>query len=150
MLSKPHSFTSAAQSRVPQSNGKDDVGDDVDDDLNEPPAHVKSVRDGLLDFNHFLGLQAVMLVLGDDDAGKDDEDGIPLSAYKPDGMTRSQREREREFVESAHALVKGAQIIECGHHKDKWQRLFQSVLTERMDIAGESKYVHRPRDSNSG
>ena len=51
------------------------------EDLSKLPAHVRSVRDGLLDFDRFMGLQAAMLIVEEND-----EDTIPLSAYKLDGV----------------------------------------------------------------
>jgi hypothetical protein len=99
------------------------------------PAHVNSVREGLLDFDHFLGLQAGMLIDNDTD-----EEVIPLSAYKPDAATGSQRAREREFVESAQALVKDAESAEC---REDWKKVFRRISTERVGIAHNSRYVEQ-------
>ncbi|KAH7314340.1 hypothetical protein BKA65DRAFT_571639 [Rhexocercosporidium sp. MPI-PUGE-AT-0058] len=74
MSSKPHSSSGSDQREAPQGSEKDDM---EDEDLSKLPAHVQSVRDGLLDFDHFVGLQAAMLI-----AEETDEDVIPLSAYK--------------------------------------------------------------------
>ena len=108
MSSKTSTSEATCRRAVHQPGGKSDVDNE---DFSELPFHVQSVREGLLDFNHFLGLQATMLGAGEDD----DEDSIPLSAYKPDGATESQRAREREFMESAQDLVKGARSANnCG------------------------------------
>ncbi len=42
---------------------------------------------------------------------REEEDAIPLSAYKPDGMSKSERARECELVESAQSLAAYAQSI---------------------------------------
>src|SRR6476469_5000233 len=94
---KPHSSPSYNPHDAPQGNEKDDV---EDEDLSELPIHLQSVRYGLLDFNHFMGLQAALLI-----AEENDEDLIPLSAYKPDGIGKLEQAREIEFVESAQNLA---------------------------------------------
>lgn len=98
-----------------------------DRDLNELPLHIESVREGLLDFDHFLGLQAAMLVSGDEV-----EDSVPFSAYKPDGETESQRGREMGFVESAQYLVENVRKSEKGR---EWKVLIRKWMKERVDSA---------------
>jgi hypothetical protein len=73
-------------------------------------------------------------------SGENEEDPIPLSAYKPDGATESLRASEIEFVESAQALSKGAQKAET---REDWQRLLQTVLTGRLDNAQNSWYFNQ-------
>jgi hypothetical protein len=114
MPSEPHSTRSAGRRRVTQLGEKDDVREK---NLSKLPAHVKSVQDGLLDFNHFVGLQAAMLAMGDEETGDNDENCIPLSAYKTDGVAESQRAMDREFVQTARVLAKGAQSINFGPHE---------------------------------
>jgi hypothetical protein len=109
---------------------------DVEDQgLSSIPAHVNIVKDGLLDFNRFLGLEATMLVLGDEKSGEDDGDVIPLCAYKTDGLKASQRAREREFLENAKELAEGAQRLESGFVEDggEWRTLFRNAVTNRKD-----------------
>jgi len=53
-----------------------------------------------------------------------------LSAYKSDGATESLWAREKEFVESAEALSKGAQKAET---LEDWRVLLRTVLTGRID-----------------
>jgi hypothetical protein len=130
----PNSSRSAASRRIFHPGKGKDVGDQ---DLESLPAHVNTVIDGLLDFNHFLGLEATMLVLK---SGEDDEDVIPLSAYKTDGLKASQRAREREFLENAQGLAEGAQRLEIGFsHHSEWQKLFQNVVTSRNDDVNYSR-----------
>lgn len=109
--------------------------DTEDQGLSSVPAHVNMVKDGLLDFNHFLGLEATMLVLSDEKSDGDDGDDIPLFAYKTDGLKVSERAREREFLENAKELAEGAQRLESGLVGDggKWRTLFRNAVTSRMD-----------------
>ncbi len=99
MSSKPPASPGPDQRKAPQSSEKHDM---EDDDISRLPAHLKSIRDGFLDFNHFIGLQAAMLI-----AEETNEDIIPLSAYKPDGVGKLERAREFDFVESAQRLAAG-------------------------------------------
>ena len=126
MSSKPHSSPTSDQSAATQGSEKDDV---EGEDLSELPAHIQSVIDGLLDFNHFIGLQAAMLI-----AEEKDEDVIPLSAYKPDCVGKLEQARESEFVESAQRLVADAQSVDA-QNRYEWYKLFRSVMTGRMDSA---------------
>ena len=137
MPSEPSASEEAGQRGVRQPDGKDNAEDEVED-LSKLPTHVESVRDGLLDFYHFLGLQAVMLALEGEDAGEINEDAIPLSAYKPDGVTELQRAREMLFMKSAQVLLKGARSAE---YREEWQILIRTVVTERVDSAHNSRYV---------
>lgn len=123
MSSKPHSSLGSDQRGASQGDEKNDV---EDEDLSKFPAHLQSVRDGLLDFNHFMGLQAAMLIAGED------EDVIPLSAYKPDGVGKLERARESEFVESAQGLAAYAQSVDAQDGYE-WHKLFRAVMTGRMD-----------------
>jgi hypothetical protein len=127
MSSKLHSSPGSDQREAPQGSGKDDVGNE---DLSKLPAHIQSVRDGLLDFNHFMGLRAAMLI-----AEEKDEDVIPLSAYKPDGLGKSERARESEFVESAQHLAAYAQSVDAQDGYE-WHKLFRAIMTGRMDSTG--------------
>jgi len=72
-----------------------------------------------------MGLQAAMLI------GGEEKDVIPLSAFKPDGMSKSERARECELVESAQILAAHAQSIDaedgCECHKP-----FRAVMTGRI------------------
>ena len=124
MSSEPESSHGPDQRRAPQSGEKHNM---EDDDISKLPAHLQSIRDGLLDFNHFIGLQAAMLI-----TEETNEDIIPLSAYKPDGVGKLERARESEFAESAQRLAAGAQSIDV---KDgfEWQKLFRAVMIGRMD-----------------
>jgi hypothetical protein len=124
MSSKPHSSPGCDQHEAPQGSEKDDV---EDEDLSKLPVHLQSVRDGLLDFNHFMGLQAALLIVEEKD-----EDFIPLSAYKPDGVGKLERERESEFIESAQHLAAYAKSIDTQDGYE-WHKLFRSVMTGRMD-----------------
>jgi hypothetical protein len=124
-----------------QPGDEDDV---ADEHLDKLPAHVESVKEGLLNFHHFLGLQAAMLALENEGAGGEEEDTIPLYAYKPDGANESQRAREREFVQSAQLLARVAQSIEhehCGLDANVWQRLLQTTLADKVDNDQKSGYV---------
>ena len=132
MLLDVNSLRSAKSDRI-FCSGKDM---DVDDqDLSSIPAHVSIVKDGLLDFNRFLGLEAIMLVLGDEESSEDDRDVIPLCAYKTDGLKTSQRAREREFLENAKQLAEGAQRLgsEFAEDGDEWRTLFRNIITNRID-----------------
>jgi len=125
-------------SRSAKSHGISHPGKDKDvegQDLASLPAHVNIVKDGLLDFNRFLGLEAAMLVLGDEKSSEDHGDGIPLCAYKTDGLKASQRAREREFLENAQELAEGAQRLESGFAQDggEWRTLFRNIVTNRKD-----------------
>ena len=124
MSSKLRSSLGSDQREAPQGSGKDGV---EDEDLSNLPAHIQSVRDGLLDFNHFIRLQAAILI-----AEEKDEDVIPLSAYKPDGVGKSERARESEFVESAQHLAAYAQSADPQDGYE-WHKLFRAVMTGRMD-----------------
>lgn len=126
MFSKPHSYSGYDQREASQGSEKDDM---EDEDLSNVPAHVQSVRDGLLDFNHFMGLQAAMLI-----AEEKDEDDIPLSAYKPDGVGKLERARESEFVENAQRLAACAQNVDA-HDEYEWHKLFRAIMTGRIDSA---------------
>jgi len=123
---------SAKSHEIFHSRKDKDVEDQV---LSSFPAHVNMVKDGLLDFNHFLGLGATMLVLGDGKSGDGDGDTIPLYAYKTDGLKASQRAREREFLENARELAEGAQRLEIEFAQDggEWRTLFRNVVTNRKD-----------------
>ncbi|KAI9732434.1 MAG: hypothetical protein M1834_001642 [Cirrosporium novae-zelandiae] len=124
-----NSLRSVGSCRIFHSGKDKDVGNRG---LVSLPAHVNTVKDGLLDFNRFLGLEATMLVLGDKKFGEDEEDDIPLSAYKTDGLSESQRAREIEFFEDAQELVAGAGRFENGFDQDgEWRRLFRTVITNR-------------------
>lgn len=103
MSSKALSPASSPRDGAEQRREKSNL---ENDDLGELPLYAQAVREGLLDFDHFLELQVAMLV-----NGNDGEDDIPLSAYKPDGEAESQRAREREFVESAHKFLHGKYVI---------------------------------------
>jgi hypothetical protein len=124
MSSEPDSSQSPGQRKAPQSGEEHDM---EDDDLSKLPAHLQSIRDGLLDFNQFIGLRAAMLI-----AEETNEDIIPLSAYKTDGVGKLERVRESEFVESAQRLAAGAQTIDA-QDRYEWQKLFRTVMTGRMD-----------------
>lgn len=111
--------------------GKDNHVEEQDSE--SLPVHVEVVKDGLLDFNHFLGLEATMLLLADDGTTHAGEDIIPLSAYKADGRKGSQRAREKEFLESALELAKGARKLEDGFApQSEWRKLFQDILVNLM------------------
>ena len=125
MSSKPYSSLGSDHRRAPQGDEKNDV---EDEDLSKFPAHIQSVREGLLDFNHFMGLQAAMLIAGEG------EDVIPLSAYKPDGVGKLERARESEFVESAQGLAAYAQSVDTQDGYE-WHKLFRAFMTGRMDSA---------------
>jgi hypothetical protein len=114
--------------------GKDE---DVEDQyLAGLPAHVNIVKDGLLEFNRFLGLEAVLLVIGNEKSGEDYGDDIPLYAYKTDGLEASQRARDREFLENAQRLARGAQRLESRFVQDgEWRTLLRSVVTNRTNDA---------------
>jgi hypothetical protein len=124
MSSEPDSSHGADRRKAPQSGEKHDM---EDDDLSKLPAHIQSIRDGLLDFDHFIGLQAAMLI-----AEERNEDSIPLSAYKPDGVGILERARESDFVETAQRLAADAQTIDAQGGYE-WRRLFRAVMTGRMD-----------------
>jgi hypothetical protein len=130
MSSEASASQTTCQRAVRQPGGKSDVDKK---DLSELPFHVQSFREGLLDFIHFLGLQSTILV-----AGADDNNFIPLSAYKPDGTTESQRAREREFMEGAQDLVNGARSAE---NSGEWKMLIQKRLTHGMESAHNFGYV---------
>ncbi|RDL30186.1 uncharacterized protein BP5553_10464 [Venustampulla echinocandica] len=134
MSSKPHSSPSSDQHEAPQGSEKDDV---KDEDLGELPVHLQSVRDGLLDFNHFMGLQAALLI-----AEETDEDFIPLSAYKPDGVGKLERARESEFVASAQNLAAYAKNIDAQDGYE-WHKLFRAVMTGRIDSTSCGSSVHK-------
>lgn len=114
-------------------------------DLAHLPAHVNTVKEGLLDFNRFLGLEALMRVLGDEDSDdvSDDEGAeIPLSAYKADAedSKASQRAQEVDFLENAQKLARGAQRLEGEFVEDsRWRRLFRTAVINRMDDGYYSK-----------
>ena len=98
------------------------------------PAPVTALKNTLLDFNHFVGLEATILVLCDEEFGEDEADAIPLAAYKTDGAKVSQRAWERELLEDARELVDGARKLEREVAQDsEWQKLFRSVVKSRMD-----------------
>ena len=71
-------------------------------------------------------------------AEDNEEDSIPLSAYKPDGATESRRARKRDFVRVAKVLVEKAQSATC---REEWLGLIHKVMVERMDSAHNSGYV---------
>lgn len=121
MSSKSAASPGPGQQRAPQSGGLED------DDLSKLPTHLQSIRDGLLDFNHFVGLQAAMLI-----AEETNEDIIPLSAYKPDGVGKLERARESEFVESAQRLAAGARTIDAQDGYE-WHKLYRAVMIGQMD-----------------
>jgi hypothetical protein len=121
---KPHSSPGSDLREAPQGSEKDDV---EGEDPSKLPAHIQSVRDGLLDFNHFMGLQVAMMI-----AEEKDEDVIPLSAYKPDSVGKSEQARESEFVESAQRLATNAKNVEA-QDRYEWYKLFRAVMTGRMD-----------------
>jgi hypothetical protein len=76
----------------------------------------------------------MILVLGGEKSGEDDEDSIPLSAYKADSLKASEHAQEREFLENAQGLADGAQKLESRFAQDsEWQRLFRMVVTSRKD-----------------
>lgn len=104
------------------------------------PTHLESLKDGLLDFNNFVGLRAAMEALEDEGTDKGGENIIPLSAYKTDGVSGSQRAKEREFVESAQMLVKAAQ---SGLHDGNLQKSLQNVISGRVNAVGSSRYVEQ-------
>jgi hypothetical protein len=64
---------------------------------------------------------------------ENDDDSIPLSAYKPDGINKLEQTRESNFVETAQLLASHAKIT----NKDgyKWHKLFQAVITGRLESA---------------
>jgi hypothetical protein len=105
----------------------EDAGDQVDQDA--LPAHLAALKNVFLNFSHFVGLEASILVLCDEELGGDEGDAIPLSAYKTDGAKASQRMRERELLEDARMLAEGARKLERGSSQNtEWQNLFQSVV----------------------
>jgi hypothetical protein len=126
MPPEPSSSASAGQQETYQAN---ENRDPEDDDLTEVPLHIQSVREGLLDFDHFLGLQAAMLL-----TCESDQDDIPLSAYKSDAETGSQRAREQEFAESAQALVGSAKNADDWQ---EWKRLIRDWMKKRVNSAQE-------------
>ncbi|KAE9382048.1 hypothetical protein N431DRAFT_16769 [Stipitochalara longipes BDJ] len=125
MSSEPSSSGNASPQGPHRPSQKNDL---KDGDLSELPLHIQAVREGLLDFEHFLGLQAAMLVA----TGDNDQDLIPLLAYKPDGETESQQAREKKFAESALALVKGAKDIKIG---GELKGFIRKWMKERVDSA---------------
>jgi len=118
MSSNPHSSPSSDQHELPHGSDKED------EDL---PNHLQSIRDGLLDFNHFIGLQAGLLIVEEKE-----KDLIPLSAYKPDGVGKLEQARESEFVESALHLAACEKSIDA---KDRyeWHKLFRAAMAGRID-----------------
>ena len=124
MSSKRKSSSDFGQREAPQKSEEDDMENEA---LSKLPAHVRSVRDGLLDFDRFMGLQAAMLIVEEND-----EDTIPLSAYKLDGVGKLERARESEFVESAQRLATYAQHIDA-QDVCKWHKLFREVMIGRID-----------------
>jgi len=127
MSSKPISLANSARDEPDQLSGRSDL---ENEDLRELPPHIQAVREGLLDFGRFIGLQAAMIMSGDEG-----EDSIPLSAYKPDGVTESQRAREREFVESTQHLVENAGKAE---KRREWKVFIRKWMRERMDHAQDA------------
>jgi hypothetical protein len=107
------------------------------------PAHVAALKNTLLDFNRFVGLEATVLVLCDEFLfGEDEGNDIPLSAYKTDGSKESQRVWERELLEDARQLAEGARKLESNFAQDvEWQKLFRRVVTSRMDAVSSFSYV---------
>jgi hypothetical protein len=107
------------------------------------PAHVVALKDTLLDFNRFVGLEATTLVLCDEFLfGEDEGNAIPLSAYKAEGLKESQRAWERELLEDARRLAEGARKFGSSLAQDAdWQKLFRRVVTKRKNAAPPFKYV---------
>ena len=124
MFSNTNSSPGSDQHESSQSSERDEG---EDDDFGKLPIHLQSVRDGLLDFNHFMGLQAALLF-----AEEKDEDVIPLSAYKPDGVGELERARESEFIESAQHLAANAKSTD---EQDgyEWHKLFRAVIAGRVE-----------------
>jgi hypothetical protein len=108
-----------------------------DEQVTPVPAHVNVVKDGLLDFNHFLGLEAVLQVLGTEESDDGDE-AIPVYAFKagaPDAKS-SQQARDREFLENAQQLTRDAKKLQNGLPEDsEWRGLFRTVINHRMSEA---------------
>jgi hypothetical protein len=52
-----------SSSRNTRKHGAEQLAEN--EDLSSLPAHIKAVRDGLLDFDKVLGLQAAMLISGE-------------------------------------------------------------------------------------
>jgi hypothetical protein len=107
------------------------------------PAHVAALKNTLLNFKRFVGLEATTLVLCDEFIfGEDEGNAIPLSAYKTDGSKESQRAWERELLEDARQLAEGARKLESSFAQDvEWQKLFRRVVTSRMDEVPSFSYV---------
>lgn len=132
MRSDVRSATSAKPNRIVRGGKEMEVSDQ---DPSNIPSHVSIVKDCLLNFNRFVGLEASMLVLDEEKFGEEDGDVIPLSAYKTDGLKTSQRAREREFLENAKELADGARRIgsDCVDDGGKWRILLRNLLTNRKD-----------------
>jgi len=124
MYSRPHSSPGSDRHEAAQGNEKDEI---EDNDFGKLPVHLQSVRDGLLDFNHCIGLQATLLI-----ADGKDEGFVPLSAYKPDGVGKLERVKESEFLESAQHLVACAKSIDAQDGYE-WHKLFRAVMAERIE-----------------
>ena len=124
MFSDPNSSPGPDQHATSQSSEKDEG---EDDDFGKLPIHLQSVRDGLLDFDHFIGLQTALLL-----AEENDEDVIPLSAYKPDGVGKLERARESEFIESAQYLAANAKSIDAQDGYE-WHKLFRADMAGRVE-----------------
>jgi hypothetical protein len=107
------------------------------------PAHVEALKNTLLDFNSFVGVEATVLILCDEFLfGEDEGNAIPLSAYKTEGSKESQRAWERELLEDARRLAEGARKLESSFAQDvEWQKLFRRVATSRMDEVPSFSYV---------
>lgn len=112
-----------------------------DQDFANLPAHVAALKDGLLDFRQFIGLEALMLELGDEKF-EDELIEVPVSAYKTDGCRVSQRASEREFIEDARVLAENAKELQNGSgQSSEWQKLFRILVKRRANNAHESGYV---------
>ncbi|KAE8447972.1 hypothetical protein EG329_009895 [Mollisiaceae sp. DMI_Dod_QoI] len=106
---------------------------DTDEDSDRLPDHVDALRNRLLNFHQFIGLEAAMIVVEDGDST------IPLSAYKTDGLKASHRARDREFLESAQELTKRAQMLGESYVKRKnWETLFRHTVLDQMDESCQS------------
>lgn len=124
MSPKPLSSLGPGQDEALPDSEKDEVEREGDSKL---PAHIQSIRDGLLDFNNFIGFRASMLI-----AEEKDEGVVPLSAYKPDSMSKSEQARDFEFIESAQRLATRAKSVRK-QDQHEWYKLFQAAMTERMN-----------------
>lgn len=115
----------------------------MEENASKLPDHVQTVSDGLLNFDNFLGLEAMTTKLGLQPTDENDDQlyNIPISAYRVQSKVSWRAQElhwmmEKEFINDAKVLYGETQKLKNkGGASTKCDKIFLKVIRNRIEIA---------------